>query len=270
MDAEELDEDWRRACRANQDLNRFGEPAPSPGLVAGVLSRIQGAGHPPNSVLHGLAVGFASSGWETSPKAVFLQLATLVSEASKPPRSELGQALEVLTVLGDATAGSLVDVWRGEAETDGLTALGNRRRMESVTRDFVKDQVPFEYASIDVDGLKAVNDTKGHAVGDQLLKDVAKHLREYIPSAATAFRYGGDEFGVVMRLVQVDGHRLTQVLEEGAASLPPGVSFSWGVSTWPEDDPDISTVIAHADKQMYDQKIAKKRADEDLRESTPK
>ena len=260
MNSIELDENWRRACRANPDLNRFDEPAPNVQLVSDVLSRVRGNGHPPDSVLKGLARGFAMSGWEGSPEATYLQLATLVIEASRAGGADLAEALQVLAIVGDASVNNLLDIWRTEAEEDRLTRLGNRRRMESTTRNLVKAKRHFEYASIDVDGLKAVNDGQGgHEAGDELLKTVATHLRSSLPGdLAQAFRYGGDEFGVVFEEVAGATVTLSTALEEVVKTLPAGISFSWGVSAWPDDDIDVHTIVRYADERMYEQKRSKR------------
>lgn len=259
MDAKELDENWRRACRGNPILGRLAEPAESSQLVADVLSRVQGAGHPPDAVMRGLAVGFSMSAWEQSPQAAYLQLATLVTEASKDPNADLREALQVLTILGDASVSNLLDVWRNEAEEDRLTRLGNRRRMESTTRDLVSSGVRFEYASIDVDGLKVVNDGPGgHDAGDELLRQIANELRSGLPGdVASIFRYGGDEFGVVFSGTETE-QGLDGLLESIVKALPLGIGFSWGVATWPDDDEDVHTVTARADQRMYDRKRKRK------------
>lgn len=202
------------------------------------------------------------SGWEGNPEAAYLQLATLVIEASKDPQADLREALQVLSVVGDASVSNLLDVWRTEAEEDRLTRLGNRRRMEAVTRDWVRTEVTFDYASIDVDGLKAVNDGPGgHEAGDELLRTVAAHLTSTLPNdLCHIFRYGGDEFGVVMKRSE-DGAALRERLDEVVQGLPGEISFSWGVSTWPDEDNEVHTVIRYADERMYEQKRMKKSSD---------
>ena len=260
MDATELDENWRRACRTDPGLNRFAQPALSTQLVEAVLNRVQGLGHPPDAVLKGLAAGFAMSNWEATPEAAYLQLATLVFEATKSPNPDLREALHVLQIVGDASISNLLEVWRTEAEEDRLTRLGNRRRMESATRELISATVPFAYVSIDVDGLKVVNDRDGHDAGDVLLKTVAAHIRNSLPAGfSQAFRYGGDEFGVVVRLDSEPPYDVEAAMKTTIATLPAGLSFSYGVGNWPVEDSDFHTVAQHADQRMYAQKQSKKK-----------
>ncbi|QHC70496.1 GGDEF domain-containing protein [Rathayibacter sp. VKM Ac-2801] len=260
MDASELGENWQRACRNDALLQRFDAPASSEQLVAAVLSRVKGEGRPSLTVLKGLAVGFAVSTWDSFPEAAYLQLATLVQEAARAPDADLTEALGVLAALGDASVTMLLEVWRGEAEQDSLTQLGNRRRMETTARALTDAGVAFEYASIDVDGLKAVNDGPGgHSAGDALLRKVAKHLQtQILESQLDCFRYGGDEFGIICRVGENGALILDKAIESSMAKLEDGIWFSWGSASWPQHDDNFNTVLTAADEIMYERKRARK------------
>src|SRR5690349_1926826 len=69
MDAAELDENWKRACRGNNLINRFPEPQDANGLVGAVLNQIDGTSTTPDTILRGLAMGFSSSDYEVSGEA---------------------------------------------------------------------------------------------------------------------------------------------------------------------------------------------------------
>lgn len=261
MDAAELDENWKRACRGNNLINRFPEPQDANGLVEAVLGQIRGITTTPDMILRGLAMGFSSSDYEVSGEARYLQLALLVTEATKAPDADPRVALDVLTVLGQAAMSVLIETWRGEAEVDRLTRLGNRRKMEAVVAAHSKAGTRFVYASIDADGLKAINDSQGHHAGDQLLRTLGDTLeREIQPIPGAAFRYGGDEFGVVAVEESPSGvlGEALQRADDKLAAL--GYAFSAGVAAWPDDDDDAATVIDIADRRMYDIKRAKKEA----------
>jgi len=90
---------------------------------------------------------------------------------------------------------------RNEARIDDLTRLPNRRAMnERITEeiDKLKTQGSSCVAIIDIDMFKRINDTYGHAIGDKALSTIANQIREAISSKDVAYRYGGDEFAVIM------------------------------------------------------------------------
>lgn len=98
---------------------------------------------------------------------------------------------------------------RTETLTDALTSLANRRHFEDVLNITLAapavKTAPLTLMMIDVDHFKMFNDTHGHRAGDQVLRLVAATIRQNLPQHATASRYGGEEFAMVM-----PGVRLTQ------------------------------------------------------------
>jgi diguanylate cyclase (GGDEF)-like protein len=82
------------------------------------------------------------------------------------------------------------------ARTDELTGLANRRRFMVDCQEFLKS--PGSLLILDLDGFKAVNDSLGHGIGDQLLKQVAIRFQRIMPSDALLARLGGDEFGALI------------------------------------------------------------------------
>ncbi|WP_341946722.1 GGDEF domain-containing protein [Microbacterium sp. LWH11-1.2] len=259
MDAVELEENWKRACRTDELTRRFPEPVDQLGLVQHVLNRVRGGGQPPDPIVVGAATGFASSDYESSGEARYLQLAMLVKEAAKDASADHRAAIDILALVGQAAVGLLVSTWRGEAEVDELTRLGNRRKMEALVGAFVIAGTRFAYASIDADGLKQINDNEGHAAGDDFLRDLGEELRRSaLEVSGQAFRYGGDEFGVVVAL-QAEDDVLSQVIVDAQGRFATsGRSFSAGIAIWPDVDDDHTSVIGTADRRMYDQKQAKK------------
>ncbi len=87
-----------------------------------------------------------------------------------------------------------------EAETDALTGLSNRAHYDRCVREgrWRGDRRHQVCAMIDIDHFKQVNDTHGHAAGDQALQDVARLLRRSVPDGSTVVRLGGEEFAVVI------------------------------------------------------------------------
>ena len=82
------------------------------------------------------------------------------------------------------------------ARTDELTGLANRRRFMTEFDNFLEESG--SVLILDLDGFKSVNDTQGHGVGDQLLKQVARRFERVIPYGSLLARLGGDEFGALI------------------------------------------------------------------------
>jgi diguanylate cyclase (GGDEF)-like protein len=153
---------------------------------------------------------------------------------------------------------------RAEGLLDALTGLPNRLlfgdRLESILREAVRNGECFAVLFVDLDHFKTVNDTHGHAAGDQVLQEVTRRLCSSVRASDTVARYAGDEFTVVLRhivknddvqriaekILQVVGEPLP--LEDGTR-LQVGVSI--GVSFFPDDAPDAETLLKHADEAMY-------------------
>jgi diguanylate cyclase (GGDEF)-like protein len=88
---------------------------------------------------------------------------------------------------------------RDLAQTDPLTGVGNRRAFTTALDRAVDDGEPVTLALIDLDHFKHINDTHGHAIGDVVLRCVARALVHAIPQGAVVARWGGEEFAVVVR-----------------------------------------------------------------------
>lgn len=156
------------------------------------------------------------------------------------------------------------------ADHDPLTGMFNRRRFESELERTLSHasryHVPGALMVVDLDGLKAVNDTLGHAVGDELIERVARVLRHSLRTSDVVARLGGDEFGVL--LPQLDREAAIQVAEKLLEELRGGgvvvtttrhgrVTASIGVTTWDgQETPPPHELLIQADLAMYAAKEA--------------
>ncbi|MFV0361289.1 GGDEF domain-containing protein, partial [Tropicimonas sp.] len=111
-----------------------------------------------------------------------------------------------------------------QAYTDTLTGLKNRRAMDQVLRRLAANAVPFGLVHLDLDFFKSVNDSYGHAAGDEVLQAVARILISETRNTDTVARVGGDEFVLIFQEL-VDTDRLRAISERIIAQLEQPVPF---------------------------------------------
>jgi len=117
---------------------------------------------------------------------------------------------------------------------------------------------------LDLDGFKQINDSLGHAVGDQLLQEVAARLKRCVRASDTVGRMGGDEFVVLLGDMQLPGYgplvaeKMRQALGERfeLAGHLLSISTSIGIACFPDNGEDGPQLIRHADEAMYAAKKA--------------
>ena len=131
------------------------------------------------------------------------------------------------------------------SSTDPLTGLNNRFAMNRRFETLVNQ--PFGVISIDVNGLKTINDTEGHAEGDRLLCDAAK-VMSGIFMKEDIYRTGGDEF--LIFAVGISRERFWEKVELLRAAQDSRLSFAMG-SFWSDGTMDLSAVILKTDESMY-------------------
>ena len=146
------------------------------------------------------------------------------------------------------------------ASTDPLTGIPNRRAfMERVSRAVgAADGRRAVVCLIDLDGFKGVNDTRGHAAGDAVLKAVASALSAAVRETDTVARLGGDEFAVLADVSRkFSGEALAERLRAAVALVGAdlGVTASVGVAAV-EDGDDVEDLMHRADAAMYRSKTA--------------
>jgi diguanylate cyclase (GGDEF)-like protein/PAS domain S-box-containing protein len=145
------------------------------------------------------------------------------------------------------------------AAKDDLTGLANRRTFRDSMKKAVsmarRHHVPLALVSLDLDGLKRVNDSAGHAAGDEVLAAFAKSLGSGCRTEDLPARLGGDEFSLLLPGMDIDGARqLAERVLAGARSSEMlkrhGVTVSAGVTVWKANDlPE--DLLSRADKALY-------------------
>ncbi|MGB8339737.1 MAG: EAL domain-containing protein [Burkholderiales bacterium] len=148
------------------------------------------------------------------------------------------------------------------AYEDSLTGLSNRAmfndRLEEAVKLAKRKGFPLSIFMLDLDRFKYVNDTLGHSVGDQVLKEVALRLRRLLRASDTLARLGGDEFAIILPSVDPErvntvAHKILRTLEAPIIieDQPIDVSASIGIANYPEHGDDTHTLLRRADASMY-------------------
>lgn len=168
-------------------------------------------------------------------------------------------------------------IWR-QAHFDSLTQLPNRQMFQQNLLHSIEhadsSKLPFALVFLDLDFFKEVNDTLGHDMGDELLRQVSRRLQSCVRSSDQVARLGGDEFTLILRDLKslTDIHPICRkVLHAVAQSYELAgnmvdISVSAGVTFYPRDGDDGVTLLKHADMAMY---AAKEKGRNQYCEFTP-
>ena len=141
------------------------------------------------------------------------------------------------------------------ALTDSLTELPNHRAWkEGLERELAlaaHTGTPVALAMIDLDRLKRINDTSGHEAGSEAIRLSARAWQKVVPAGAMLARFGGDEFGLILR--EVDLGDALIVAERVRAATPSPITCSIGVASWNSREPARDLFI-RADRALYEAK----------------
>ncbi len=184
-----------------------------------------------------------------------IALSTFISEAGTP---------RITAFIRDVTEQRRIEAeLRYQSTHDALTGLPNRTlfqdRLTQAMQQARRQDKLLAVALLDLDNFKAINDGWGHDYGDQLLAEVARRLKDTLRAGDTVARLGGDEFALVLSdLAQVEdiGQIINKLLEAFTASFRIGeydvyAGLSLGITMFPVDGEDVSTLLRNADMAMY-------------------
>jgi len=187
-----------------------------------------------------------------------------IEDSAAPIHDRAGRVIGAVIVFHDVSAARAMSVqMTHSAQYDSVTNLPNRLLLnDRITQSIAlarRQNRPIAVLFLDLDRFKYINDSLGHAAGDELLQSVSKRLLVSMRGSDTVSRQGGDEFVILLPEI---GHR------EGAATIAKKILLSLsaphsiggrdlhidgsiGISVYPDDGGDAETLIKNADTAMY-------------------
>ena len=271
--------------RARRGMARFAELVVAIALIAGLLA-LTGFASSPFSMLFALVTVAAALAHGARAGLVAAVLATAAFAAvlvADPQLATYGtsDALRLSIGIGATWLLAFVSIAYADhqrrvmeraidlSRTDALTGLYNRSQLfatleQEVSRTRRSDR-GFCLLMIDLDGLKAINDTGGHLRGDEVLRAIGAVIARSTRTVDSAYRFGGDEFVVLLPETDIVGafvvaEKIRLGAEEldvtlvGAVGDEPQVSVSIGLVSHPEDGLSAEELMAAADRAMYQAK----------------
>jgi diguanylate cyclase (GGDEF)-like protein len=158
-------------------------------------------------------------------------------------------------LLEERAAGLL----RYHSDHDALSNCLNRRTFNETLAAVEQESLRCTFLLIDIDHFKAINDRRGHLAGDRAITEVSAVLRRTLGDWTALYRYGGEEFAVMIDADETAGHALAERLRAAVADADvDGVrmTVSIGVATWHAGEGSIAAALSRADQALYAAKSA--------------
>jgi diguanylate cyclase (GGDEF)-like protein len=189
--------------------------------------------------------------------------------ASRRERQFSAEDISLLQAIGNEIAlgienAMLVEKTRELAITDELTGLYNRRHfyevLEAETHRTRRHGNSFSLIMLDLDGLKGYNDRFGHVSGDAVLQSLAQTIKSTLRKSDTAFRYGGDEFTIILPETHANMSKMIvdrirskwlRILKAQCHLLDSPLGFSAGIAQFPEHAETADDLVFLADATLY-------------------
>lgn len=171
----------------------------------------------------------------------------------------------IITLLSIATLGAYRDYRYRTLNSDFLTVLSSKRNfngaLNTVLRQAQVSGKPFSVMMMDIDHFKDVNDNYGHLVGDAALRRVADMIRTYTRAEDASFRFGGDEFALLLpNTTEAQAEAVAERILNGwkamgvaSSELPMDITVSIGIAQWRKDC-SAKDIVAAADAALYESK----------------
>jgi diguanylate cyclase (GGDEF)-like protein len=211
--------------------------------------------------------------WRGSIIGIPLMMGSLVVGVMNLARTSPGEfnqaEIRLLTLLADQAALAIINARlhaavSQQARSDELTKLPNRRaldeRLDKAIAQSISSGNPFSVVMMDLDGFKIINDTYGHEVGDEVLRQVATSMERSLRSTDFLARYGGDEWTLVLTetnltQAQLVIQKIQNSLRNNPIHLPDGkttyIGISGGIALYPLHADTATDLIRAADEALY-------------------
>ncbi|OMF21339.1 hypothetical protein BK133_28590 [Paenibacillus sp. FSL H8-0548] len=190
--------------------------------------------------------------------AAFSEEAVLSTSATRSKMPKISSWIYEVKQLNQSIVNH-ISLLNKEIRLDGLTGLANRKTFDFTIQEWLAEDIPFALILLDIDHFKSINDQYGHLVGDEVLIVLASHIKGLSRSNDVGFRYGGEEFGILMKFGTIQtATLLAERLREAVAAEPSptngSIFVSIGISFADGKISDAKEIIEMADNALYQSK----------------
>ncbi|MFG6393599.1 MAG: diguanylate cyclase [Lachnospiraceae bacterium] len=144
---------------------------------------------------------------------------------------------------------------------DILTGINNRTGFNKDMKELERLKIPFALMMIDIDNFKYINDTYGHIIGDEALRQIALRLKGISGANFTPYRFAGDEFIVIAKgtkdsLYEKEAEQCISIFKDvfDLSGIKHNIHGSIGIARYPQDTEDFNSLVVYADCAMYEVK----------------